>query len=189
MIATPSNRAHASGDMPREKFAAAGRAGALTSEDLLAILLKTGAPGCDVFTLAHRLIAAFGGTGHLVRAELSTLKRQIEVYNEQHPEAKILGIGEAKRMELAAAFELVRREYAERDDDERKLDVTKVENRYRIFTHQSEWLRSKSRQVINAGEGVEKREPSYIVGVHFLVRIRLREDKRVRDGQRRRCSE
>ena len=133
MIATPSNRAHVSGDMPREKFAAAGRAGALTSEDLLAILLKTGAPGCDVFTLAHRLIAAFGGTGHLVRAELSTLKRQIEVYNEQHPDAKILGIGEAKRMELAAAFELVRREYAGRDDDERKLDVTKVENRYRIF--------------------------------------------------------
>ena len=133
MIATPSNRAHASGEMPREKFAAAGRAGALTSEDLLAILLKTGAPGCDVFTLAHRLIAAFGGTGHLVRAELSTLKRQIEIYNEQHPEAKILGIGEAKRMELAAAFELVRREYAGRDDDERKLDVSKVENRYRIF--------------------------------------------------------
>ena len=56
MIATPSNRAHASGEMPREKFAATGRAGALTSEDLLAILLKTGAPGCDVFTLAHRLI-------------------------------------------------------------------------------------------------------------------------------------
>jgi DNA repair protein RadC len=133
MIATPSNRARADGELPREKFAAAGRAGALTSEDLLAILLKTGAPGCDVFTLAHRLIAAFGGTGHLVRAELATLKRQIEVYNEQHPEAKILGIGEAKRMELAAAFELVRREYARRDDDERALDVTKAENRYRIF--------------------------------------------------------
>ena len=30
--------------------------------------------------------------------------------------------------------------------------------------HQSEWLRSKSLQVINAGEGVEKREPSYTVG-------------------------
>lgn len=133
MIATPSNRAHVSGEMPREKFAAAGRAGALTSEDLLAILLKTGAPSCDVFTLAHRLIAAFGGTRHLVRTELSTLKRQIEIYNEQHPEAKILGIGEAKRMELAAAFELVRREYAGRDDDERKPDVSKVENRYRIF--------------------------------------------------------
>ena len=29
---------------------------------------------------------------------------------------------------------------------------------------QSEWLQSKSLQVINAGEGVEKREPSYTVG-------------------------
>ena len=32
------------------------------------------------------------------------------------------------------------------------------------ISHQSEWLRSKSLQAINAGEGVEKREPSYIVG-------------------------
>ena len=31
-------------------------------------------------------------------------------------------------------------------------------------SHQSEWLRSKSLQIINAGEGVEKREPSYTVG-------------------------
>ena len=29
---------------------------------------------------------------------------------------------------------------------------------------QSEWLWSKSLQAINAGEGVEKREPSYTVG-------------------------
>ena len=29
---------------------------------------------------------------------------------------------------------------------------------------QSEWLRPKSLQAINAGEGVEKREPSYTVG-------------------------
>ena len=28
----------------------------------------------------------------------------------------------------------------------------------------AEWLRSKSLQAINAGEGVEKREPSYTVG-------------------------
>ena len=28
----------------------------------------------------------------------------------------------------------------------------------------AEWLRSKSLQAINAGEGVQKREPSYTVG-------------------------
>ena len=32
------------------------------------------------------------------------------------------------------------------------------------MSHQSEWLQSKSLQIINAGEGVEKREPSYTVG-------------------------
>ena len=32
------------------------------------------------------------------------------------------------------------------------------------ISHQSEWLRSKSLQAINAGKGVEKREPSYTVG-------------------------
>ena len=31
-------------------------------------------------------------------------------------------------------------------------------------SHQSECLRSKNLQTINAGEGVEKREPSYTVG-------------------------
>lgn len=105
----------------------------MTSERLLAILLKTGAPGCDVLELSRRLIAAFGGTGHLVRADLDTLKSQIERYNKAHPDRRILGIGEAKRMELAAAFELVRREYAQKDDDERKQDVRNVEDRYRVF--------------------------------------------------------
>ena len=32
------------------------------------------------------------------------------------------------------------------------------------ITHQSGWLLSKSLQAINAGEGVEEREPSYTVG-------------------------
>ena len=34
---------------------------------------------------------------------------------------------------------------------------------------QSEWLSSKSLQAINAGEGVEKREPSYTVGGNATV--------------------
>ena len=38
------------------------------------------------------------------------------------------------------------------------------QNHYEIPFHSSEWLRSKSLQAINAGEGVEKREPSYTVG-------------------------
>ena len=40
------------------------------------------------------------------------------------------------------------------------------QNHYEVPFHasQSEWLLSKSLQAINAGEGVEKREPSYTVG-------------------------
>ena len=34
----------------------------------------------------------------------------------------------------------------------------------RSISYQSEWLLSKSLQPINAGEGAEKRETSYIVG-------------------------
>ena len=33
-----------------------------------------------------------------------------------------------------------------------------------ITSHQSEWPSSKNLQIINAGEDVEKREPSYTVG-------------------------
>ena len=32
------------------------------------------------------------------------------------------------------------------------------------ITRQSGWLLSKSLQAVNAGEGVEKREPAYAVG-------------------------
>ena len=38
----------------------------------------------------------------------------------------------------------------------------KITMRYHL--RQSEWLRSKSLQAINTGEGVEKRESSYTVG-------------------------
>ena len=39
----------------------------------------------------------------------------------------------------------------------------KTTQRY-ITSHQSEWSSSKNLQTINAGGGVEKREPSYAIG-------------------------
>ena len=36
--------------------------------------------------------------------------------------------------------------------------------RYHLLVDWSEWPSSKKLQTINAGEGVEKREPSYTVG-------------------------
>ena len=43
------------------------------------------------------------------------------------------------------------------------LEKNKTKLQWGIISHGSEWLSSKSLQTINAGEGVEKREPSYIV--------------------------
>ena len=40
----------------------------------------------------------------------------------------------------------------------------KLKPQWGTISCQSEWLLSKSLQTINAGEGVEKREPSYTVG-------------------------
>ena len=39
-----------------------------------------------------------------------------------------------------------------------------IKTTMRYHSHQSEWLQSKNLQAINAGEDVEKREPSYTVG-------------------------
>ena len=39
-----------------------------------------------------------------------------------------------------------------------------IKTTMRYYSHQLEWLLSKSLQTVNAGEGVEKREPSYTVG-------------------------
>ena len=44
------------------------------------------------------------------------------------------------------------------------LEKCKSKPQWGTTSHQSEWLRSKYLQAINAGEGVEKREPSYTVG-------------------------
>lgn len=135
MTNTPNNfKESFSGGLPREEFEkSGGNAAALTSEKLLAILLKTGAPGCNVMELSHRLVSAFGGTGHLVRANFIQLKEQIGRYNKLHPDKRIVGIGKVKLMELAAAFELVRREYAVKEDDVRKVDVVTSESRYQVF--------------------------------------------------------
>ena len=39
-----------------------------------------------------------------------------------------------------------------------------IKPQWGTISRQSEWLLSKSLQETNAGEGVEKREPSYTVG-------------------------
>ena len=41
-----------------------------------------------------------------------------------------------------------------------------IQTTMRYHSHQSEWPSLKSLQITNAGEDVEKREPSYTVGVN-----------------------
>jgi DNA repair protein RadC len=80
---------------PREKLLACGPA-ALASEELLALLLRTGRPGQGVMALAGQLLAEFKGLAGLLHAGPREL-------------ARVKGLGPAKRAELSAVMELARR--------------------------------------------------------------------------------
>ena len=105
---------------PREKMARAPSLREVSGEDLLAVVLKTGSQGCDVSELSSRLIAMFGSTAAFVRcaSDWRALRERIKVYNEEHPEKRILGAGDVKLQELAASIELARRGFAPSGDDD-----------------------------------------------------------------------
>jgi DNA repair protein RadC len=89
---------------PREKLLALG-AGALSTVELLALLLRTGIQGKGVLALAHELLQpvplGFGGIAGLLHTTAEDLRR-------------IKGLGPAKRSELVAVLELSRRALAQR---------------------------------------------------------------------------
>jgi DNA repair protein RadC len=82
-------------DRPRERLRDFGAA-ALSTAELLAILLRTGSAGQNVVSLATALLAQHGGLGGLARLSFAEL-------------VQVHGLGEAKAAELKAAFELARR--------------------------------------------------------------------------------
>ena len=84
---------------PREKMLARGAA-ALADSELLAIILRTGIAGTDVLTLSAQLLQSHGGLRGLLNTPSAELK-------------KIKGLGQAKRCELLAVFELARRALAQ----------------------------------------------------------------------------
>lgn len=104
---------------PRERMEEAGTASVLCPIELLMIILKTGSRGCDVGELSKRLVNAFGGVDKLVRCDLLEIQQKVETYNHDNPNLKISGLGRVKMLELAAAFELVRRGYGEPSRTER----------------------------------------------------------------------
>jgi DNA repair protein RadC len=84
---------------PREKLLARGAA-ALADTELLALLLRTGLPGHDVFALADQVLREFDGFAGLLHTGPEALQR-------------IKGLGPAKRAELVAVMEMARRALAQ----------------------------------------------------------------------------
>ena len=84
---------------PREKLLARGPQ-ALADVELLALLLRSGIVGKQVFALAQELLDTFGGLHGLMHTGVADL-------------AVIKGLGPAKRAEIAAVLEIARRSMAQ----------------------------------------------------------------------------
>jgi len=82
-------------ERPRERLEHYG-AGALSTSELLAIILRTGSGGENVINLASRLLAQFGGLGGLFKADFAQI-------------SALRGMGQAKTAQVKAALELGRR--------------------------------------------------------------------------------
>lgn len=80
---------------PRERLQFVG-AGALSTSELLAIVLRTGGPGENVIRLAERMLSEFDGLPGLSRASFEELQG-------------VHGVGAAKITQIKAAMELGRR--------------------------------------------------------------------------------
>jgi len=83
------------GERPRERLQHYG-AGALSTAELIAILLRSGVAGESVLHLAERLLARYGGITGLAQASFAELCQE-------------KGIGPAKVTQIKAALELGRR--------------------------------------------------------------------------------
>jgi len=103
----PMIRDMAAGERPRERFMLVGSTAVSTAE-LLAIILRTGVGGENVLRLAERLLMHFQdlpGLAHASIAELMTVK----------------GIGPAKAVEIKAALEIGRRLMASAPQEKPKV--------------------------------------------------------------------
>lgn len=90
-------------ERPRERLARMG-AQALSTAELLAIILRTGVGGENVLAMAGRILAQFNGLAGLARADFSEL-------------AAVHGLGPAKSAQVMAALELGRRLMAEAPEE------------------------------------------------------------------------
>ena len=71
-----TQRNDSAGDlMPREKLTGDPKGESLSQEELLAIVIGSGAVGCPVLELSRRLIEAFHSPGEFIRADWLEMKR------------------------------------------------------------------------------------------------------------------
>lgn len=82
-------------DRPRERLASSGERAVSTAE-LLAIIMRTGSGGENVLRLAERMLAHFKGLPGLAKATITELQA-------------LKGVGQVKAIEIKAALELGRR--------------------------------------------------------------------------------
>ena len=105
-------------ERPRERLIARG-AQALNERELLALLLRSGAPGLSALDLAAELLAEYGSLNRLASAEPEELVHR-------------RGIGAAKAAALVASFHLANRAGVERAEPvvlRRAEDVARVARR------------------------------------------------------------
>jgi len=114
------------GRRPRERLLREGPA-ALGTDDLLAILLRTGVPGCNVRDLARALAARLPGLRKYLTYDPPALLALVR----QDPALK--GIGPDKLATVLAALELGVRNCCAPDDADRARPVATAEEAYRRF--------------------------------------------------------
>ena len=97
--------------MPREHMQSAPSVDALSDVELLAVVLGKGVRGCGVVELATRLAAALEDVWSNPEAAIDwrSMAEYVRRYNERNPSTPIVGLGEVRILEIAAAFALARR--------------------------------------------------------------------------------
>jgi len=119
-------------ERPRERLERLGPQ-ALKTDELLAILLRTGSARDDVLAVAQRLLRDHGGVRGLGAADLPTL-------------ASTHGVGNAKATTIAAAFELGRRLRLDGGDD--RPQVTSPEHVAALLHDEMQTLQQEELRIV-----------------------------------------
>src|SRR5882762_3021274 len=118
-------------ERPREKLLARGP-DALTNPEFIAILLRTGRRGMNVIEVARELLEKYKSFAELSRCSVKELRA-------------IKGIGQAKALELVAAFNLGKR-FAQEPISQQKLDSPELI--HKLLGDEMRMLQTESLRVV-----------------------------------------